>query len=134
MPVPMIGASGRTTGTAWRCMFEPMRARLASSCSRNGMSAADTETICFGETSMKYAVIHEAPLVVEPCVRLHHRCELLLVGREVHDLVGHVRPILVVARDATVRRLDEPVGIYTPVRRERADQADVRAFRRLDRA
>ena len=52
MPVPMIGASGRMTGTAWRCMFEPMRARFASSCSRNGMSAADTDTICFGETSM----------------------------------------------------------------------------------
>ena len=52
MPVPTIGASGSRSGTAWRCMFEPMRARLASSCSRNGMSAVATETTCLGDTSM----------------------------------------------------------------------------------
>ena len=28
----------RMSGTAWRCMFEPMSARFASSCSRNGTS------------------------------------------------------------------------------------------------
>ena len=52
MPVPTIGDSGSRSGTAWRCMFEPMSARLASSCSRNGMSAVATETTCLGETSM----------------------------------------------------------------------------------
>ena len=51
-PVPMYGASGRSVGTAWRCMLAPMSARLASSCSRNGISAVAMETICFGETSM----------------------------------------------------------------------------------
>ena len=51
MPVPTMGASARSSGTAWRCMFEPIRARFASSFSRNGMSAVATETICFGETS-----------------------------------------------------------------------------------
>ena len=51
-PVPMYGAVGRRTGTAWRCMLAPMSARLASSCSRKGMSDVATETICFGETSM----------------------------------------------------------------------------------
>ena len=40
------------SGTAWRCMLAPMSARLASSCSRNGISAVATDTICFGETSM----------------------------------------------------------------------------------
>ena len=39
MPVPMYGASARTSGTACFCMFAPIRARLASSCSRNGISA-----------------------------------------------------------------------------------------------
>jgi hypothetical protein len=34
-------------------MFEPMRARLASSFSRKGISAAATETTCLGDTSMK---------------------------------------------------------------------------------
>ncbi len=52
MPVPMKGASAFSSGTAWRCMFEPISARLASSFSRNGISAAATDTSCFGETSI----------------------------------------------------------------------------------
>ena len=52
MPVPTMGASVTSSGTAWRCMLDPIRARLASSCSRKGMSAVATETVCFGETSM----------------------------------------------------------------------------------
>ena len=52
MPVPMKGASVVSSGTAWRCMFEPMRARLASSCSRKGISAVATETSWVGLTSM----------------------------------------------------------------------------------
>ena len=52
MPVPTSGASLRSSGTAWRCMFEPISARLASSCSRNGIIAVATDTICRGETSM----------------------------------------------------------------------------------
>ena len=52
MPVPTSGASETSSGTPWRCMFEPMSARLASSCSRNGIRPAATETSCFGETSM----------------------------------------------------------------------------------
>ncbi len=52
MPVPTSGASERTSGTAWRCMFAPMSARLASSCSRNGIRAVATDTIWRGETSM----------------------------------------------------------------------------------
>ena len=41
-------ARSRSSGTAWRCMFEPISARLASSCSRNGIRPAETPTICFG--------------------------------------------------------------------------------------
>ncbi len=52
MPVPTWGACGLSSGTAWRCMFDPIRARLASSFSRNGISEAATETSCLGETSM----------------------------------------------------------------------------------
>ena len=52
MPVPTSGASPLINGTAWRCMFEPINARLASSFSRNGIKLAATETSCFGETSM----------------------------------------------------------------------------------
>ena len=52
MPVPTSGASAWISGTAWRCMLEPISARLASSFSRNGISAAATETNCFGDTSI----------------------------------------------------------------------------------
>ncbi len=52
MPVPTSGDSLRSSGTDWRCMFEPMSARLASSCSRNGIIAVATDTIWRGETSM----------------------------------------------------------------------------------
>ena len=52
MPVPTSGASVRSKGTAWRCMLEPINARLASSFSRKGMSAVAMETACLGETSM----------------------------------------------------------------------------------
>ncbi len=53
IPVPTRGASVRSSGTACRCMLEPISARLASSFSRNGISAVAMETVCFGETSMK---------------------------------------------------------------------------------
>ena len=52
MPVPTKAFSGRSTGTAWRCMLAPISARFASSCSRNGTSEAATDTICAGDTSM----------------------------------------------------------------------------------
>src|SRR5208283_2290506 len=47
------GASAWISGTACFCMFEPIKARLASSFSRNGISEAATDTTCLGETSMK---------------------------------------------------------------------------------
>ena len=53
MPVPTNGDSGFNKGTAWRIMFEPIKALLASSFSKKGIKAAATETNCFGETSIK---------------------------------------------------------------------------------
>jgi len=52
MPVPISGACVRINGTAWRCMFEPIRARFASSFSRNGINEAATDTNWFGDTSI----------------------------------------------------------------------------------
>ena len=68
MPVPTNGASARTSGTAWRCMFEPISARLASSFSRNGISAAATDTSCFGDTSMK-STLSGATICTSPACR-----------------------------------------------------------------
>ena len=56
-PVPIKGGSVIISGTACRCMFEPIRARLASLCSRNGISAVATETICAGLTSMYWTFL-----------------------------------------------------------------------------
>ena len=56
IPVPTIGASGIINGTAWRCMFAPISARFASSCSKNGIMAAPIETNCFGETSIPVTI------------------------------------------------------------------------------
>ena len=41
-PCRRAARSSESSGTAWRCMFAPMSARFASSCSRKGTSAAAT--------------------------------------------------------------------------------------------
>ena len=48
-----IGASGLSRGTACLCMFDPINARFASSCSRNGMSAAVAPLTIIGNTSIR---------------------------------------------------------------------------------
>ena len=53
MPVPISGASVLSSGTACFCMFAPISARLASSCSRNGIIAVPTDHSCCGETSIR---------------------------------------------------------------------------------
>ena len=78
----------------------------------------------------EHGVVHElARLLVDRLVRLSDG-ELLLLGRvEVDDLVGH----LAVLHHAA-RRLHEAELGHGRHRGERADEADVRALRRLDRA
>ena len=146
MPVPTNGASERTSGTAWRCMFEPISARLASSFSRNGMSAAATETSCFGDTSMKSTLSRGTRCTspawrqmirssVKRAARVHRRIGLrdgvaaLFHGGEIDHLVGDPAVL-----DLAIGRLDEAVFVHPRIGRERIDQADIRAFRRLDRA
>src|SRR6266545_4482574 len=123
MPVPTYGARARSSGTACRCMFDPISARFASSFSRNGTS--------------------EAAAAAGP-----GRADLVLVGADVHrfddiaDLVlripagvpdDHVVDDAAVL-DLAVRRLDEAELVDPRVARQRRDEADVRTFRRLDRA
>ena len=121
MPVPTNGASARTSGTAWRCMFEPISARLASSFSRNGISEAATETSCLGLTSISViwsrGAITNSPFwraetssstklpssssSAEACATV---CFCLFHRREVDDLVGDLA-----VDHLAVRRLDEAV-------------------------
>ena len=69
------------------------------------------------------------PLLVDRRVRLGDDVLLLLERGVEGHLVGD--PALL---DLAVRRLDEAVLVHAGVGRERRDEADVRAFRRLDRA
>ncbi len=77
----------------------------------------------------EHALVEEPALLVDVRVRLRDDVLVLVVGREVRDLVGDAT-----ALDLAVRRLDEAEPVDAGVRREVADEADVRAFRRLDRA
>ena len=52
IPVPTKGDSGFNKGTACLIIFDPIKALLASSFSKNGINAAATDTNCFGETSI----------------------------------------------------------------------------------
>ena len=70
-----------------------------------------------------------AGLLVGRRVGLRHDVAVLLVGGQVVDLIGD-DPV----DDLAVRRLDEPERVDPGVHRQRTDQADVRAFRGLDRA
>ena len=74
-------------------------------------------------------VFGEAPAVVDRLVRLRDRVAALLHRREVMHLVGDAAVL-----HLAVRRLDEAVFVHPREGRERVDQADVRTFRRLDRA
>ena len=102
----MSGERVRMSGTAWRCMFEPMSARFASSFSRNGISEAATETSWFGDTSISvtssgFAMTnsplwrHEIrssvnlPFLSMARVRLGDVVPLFLERRVELDLVGH---------------------------------------------
>ena len=146
MPVPTSGASVRISGTAWRCMLAPMSARFASSCSRNGTSAAATDTSWFGDTSIS-STISGVTSLKSPFKRAETRVSLnlpfssrLAVAWAMYlpssssaeyqvDLVGDPAVL-----DLAVGRLDEAVLVDAGVGRERRDEADVRTFRRLDRA
>ena len=110
------------------------------------MSEAATDTICFGDTSMKlmrsrgmsvnsfskrqrHEVVGEVALGVESRIRLRDRVLAFFDRRQVFDLVGDVAVL-----DAAIRRLEEAVLVGARVDRQRVDEADVRTFRRFDRA
>ena len=82
-------------------------------------------------TPGEHAVFDERAVGVQRRVGLGDDVLLLLVGGEVDDLaLGD----LAVLDDQPVRRLDEAELVDAGVRGQRADEADVGAFRRLDRA
>ena len=97
-----------------------MSARFASSCSRNGISAVATEHELLrrhvhvldlvgrdvadlaAAGTHEHALVEEVALLVDARVRLRDDVLVLVVGREVRDLVGDAALL-----DLAVRRLDE---------------------------
>ena len=77
----------------------------------------------------EHLLLEELALRVDRRVRLRDDVLVFLVGRQVVDLVGDPA-----VRYLPVRGFDETERVHASERRERADQADVRALRRLDRA
>src|SRR3954447_18839130 len=77
----------------------------------------------------EHRCLQELPVLVRGRRRLRDRVAGLLDRVEVDDLVRDLA-----GEDLAVRRLDEAELADGRVRREVADEADVRAFRRLDRA
>ena len=55
-------------------MFEPISARFASLCSRNGISAVATETICAGDTSM-YSTCRASTMTASPSLERQSTCD-----------------------------------------------------------
>ena len=94
-----------------------------------GRGRADADAGALRPTADEHAVADEAALGVERRRRLGDDVLLFLVGGEVDDLVGDPA-----VDDLAVRGLDEAVLVHPRVGGEVADQADVRAFGRLDRA
>src|ERR1041385_6369533 len=83
IPVPTIGASARSRGTDWRCMFAPIRARLASSCSRNVINFFFRyEDEVSGLTGVDQ-ITHDAALVVEFNVGLRDGVTVFFPCREI---------------------------------------------------
>ena len=76
-----------------------------------------------------HQLVGEAVAAVDRRVGLGDRVLRLFHRREIDHLVRHV-----LVHDLAVRALDEAVLVHARIGRERVDQADVRAFRRLDRA
>ena len=109
------------------------------------MSAAATETSCFGDTSTA-SIFHAEPaarhhgargdqllgelaVLAERHVRLRDIMLRFLYGRQIYDLIAHLS-----LYNLAVWRLDEAVFVYPRIGGERVDQADIGALRRLDRA
>ena len=59
-PVPTIGASVLSNGTACLIIFEPINALFASSCSKNGIKDAAIDAIWLGATSINVTLLGSA--------------------------------------------------------------------------
>ena len=119
---------------------------MASSCSRNGnqrggdrndLARRHVHVLDFvRRLQLEFALeaagdqfVGQLALLVERCVGLGDDVVAFLDRRQVLDLLGDVAAV-----NLAVRRFHEAVLVGARIQRQRVDQADVRAFRRFDRA
>ena len=95
--------------------------------------AARLDALNVGAHARGDAVVDERAVRIERLLRLRDVAAVLFVRREIHNLVQHARLFAAVV-DQAVRRFDKAVFVDAGISRQRADQTDVRSFRRLNRA
>ena len=144
-PVATSGGSVINSGTACRCMLEPINARLASSCSRKGikpgrhahhLARRHVDVLHLVDRHhLEVAVVAGDDRVADQLAVVDRRVGrgqlrlVLLVGAEPLDLVGQLAVL-----DLLVGRDQEAVFVHAGVNRQAGDQADVGAFGGLDGA
>ena len=141
---PTTGDSVCNSGTAWRCMLEPISARLASSFSRNGnqRSRHADELLRrhvhvidltrrrqneFPAVTGGHHFLNEFALFGDLRICLRNDVLVLFDRRQKLDLVGHP-PLFHLA----VRRFNKAESIHPRIGAEGGDQADIGTFRRLN--
>src|SRR5580658_7480550 len=100
MPVPTSGASVLISGTPWRCMFEPMSARFASSCSRKGIISIAAGMIPFLEHDDANRALMGSNMQRQGVPLL--QSEAPFVGTGIEERVARDSKIVVVAEAAGV--------------------------------
>ena len=73
------------------------------------------------------------PVVIQCGGGLCHIVVILFIRRHIYNLIGYSRILRIALIDLTVRRLHKTILIDPRIARQRVDQTDVRAFRRLYR-
>ncbi len=107
------------------------RRRHADDLLRRDVDVLDLGGVDLGQVAVdagEHLTLADPPLIVEHVARREDRLHLL-VGPEVLDLAGDLAVL-----DLAVGRQQEAVLVDLRVDAQRADEADVRAFGRLDRA
>src|SRR3989338_5455872 len=127
IPVATSGISGRRTGVACFCMFEPISARFASSWSTKGIMAGDNAG--FSSAARLDRLIDDTEGGAELGRRMRDRLTLLFKRVKIDHLVGHLAPL-----DPDIRGFDNTVVVGTRVGCHAENKPDVLSFRRVDGA
>ena len=131
-----VGAHQRTVGIV---IFQEgnQRRRYREDHPRRYVHIFDDRLRIFGsfiQITARYIVALEMSLCIQGSVCLRHMIIIFFIRRHIGDLVRDLRICRIAHIDATIRCLNESVFIDSGIAGQRVDQANVRTFRRLNRA